>query len=146
MKYTSKIFVTVDVVLFRKIDHRTEVLLIQRLNDPYKNYWALPGGFVDEMEDLETAAKRELFEETDIRLFQVKQLKAYGNPYRDPRNHTISIAHVGIIDHLAEAKAKDDAKSVDRKSTRLNSSHVRISYAVFCLKKKKTKQKIILKE
>lgn len=112
MKYTSKIFVTVDVVLFRKIDHRTEVLLIQRLNDPYKNYWALPGGFVDEMEDLETAAKRELFEETDIRLFQVKQLKAYGNPYRDPRNHTISIAHVGIIDHLAEAKAKDDAKSV----------------------------------
>ena len=52
MKYSSKIFVTVDVVLFRKIDNRLEVLLIQRLNEPFKDHWALPGGFVDEMEDL----------------------------------------------------------------------------------------------
>ena len=51
MKYSSKIFVTVDVVLFRKIDNRLEVLLIQRLNEPFKDQWALPGGFVDEMED-----------------------------------------------------------------------------------------------
>lgn len=112
MKYSSKIFVTVDVVLFRKIDNRLEVLLIQRLNEPFKDHWALPGGFVDEMEDLETAAKRELFEETDIQLFQVKQIKAYGNPHRDPRSHTVSVAFMGEIDHLAEAKAKDDAKSV----------------------------------
>ena len=112
MNYTPKIFVTVDVVLFRKINSSYEILLIQRLNDPFKDYWALPGGFVDENEELETAAKRELFEETDIQLFQVKQLKAYGNPKRDPRHHTISVAFIGEIDSLAEAKAKDDAKAV----------------------------------
>lgn len=112
MNYTPKIFVTVDVVLFRKMNSSYEILLIQRLNDPYKDYWALPGGFVDENEELETAAKRELFEETDIQLFQVKQIKAYGNPNRDPRHHTISVAFIGEIDSLAEAKAKDDAKAV----------------------------------
>lgn len=112
MNYTSKIFVTVDVVLFRKKTDRNELLLIQRLNEPFKNQWALPGGFVDENEDLETAAKRELFEETDLKLFQVKQIKAYGNPKRDPRQHTISVAFMAEIDHLAEAKAKDDAKAV----------------------------------
>ncbi|SFN34194.1 8-oxo-dGTP diphosphatase [Paenimyroides ummariense] len=112
MNYTPKIFVTVDVVLFRKMNSSYEILLIQRLNDPFKEYWALPGGFVDENEELETAAKRELFEETDIQLFQVKQIKAYGNPKRDPRHHTISVAFIGEIDSLAEAKAKDDAKAV----------------------------------
>lgn len=112
MTYTPKIFVTVDVTLFRKNNEGFELLLIQRLNEPFQGYWALPGGFVDENEDLETAAKRELFEETDIQLFQVKQIKAYGNPKRDPRSHTISIAFYGVIDNLAEAKAKDDAQSV----------------------------------
>lgn len=117
MNYTPKIFVTVDVALFRKKDTGYEILLIQRLNNPFKDYWALPGGFVDEMEELENAAKRELFEETDIQLFQVRQLKAYGNPNRDPRHHTISVAFVGEIDSLAEAKAKDDAKTVKWFST-----------------------------
>jgi len=112
MKYTPKIFVTVDVTLFRKLEGEKQILLIQRLNEPFKNYWALPGGFVDEHEDLETAAKRELFEETDIQLFQVKQIKAYGNPDRDPRSHTISVAFYGEIDSLAVAIAKDDAISV----------------------------------
>lgn len=112
MKYSPKIFVTVDVVLCRKIDNQHEILLIQRLNEPFQNYWALPGGFVDENEELEVAAKRELFEETDIQLYQVKQIKAYGSPQRDPRSHTISIAFYGEIDSLAVAKAKDDAKNV----------------------------------
>ena len=112
MEYISKIFVTVDVVLFRKKNDGSEILLIQRLNEPFKDYWALPGGFVDQGEDLETAAKRELFEETDIKLFQVKQIKAYGNPTRDPRRHIVSVAFIGEIDNLAEAKAKDDAKCV----------------------------------
>ena len=112
MEYISKIFVTVDIVLFRKQNNTNEILLIQRLNEPFKDYWALPGGFVDQGEDLETAAKRELFEETDIQLYQVKQIKAYGNPTRDPRSHTLSVAFIGEIDNLAQAKAKDDAKNV----------------------------------
>ncbi|MBA5791821.1 NUDIX hydrolase [Flavobacterium sp. xlx-214] len=112
MKYTPTIFVTVDITLFRKVENAYEILLIQRLNKPFQDYWALPGGFVDQGEDLETAAKRELFEETDIHLYQVKQIKAYGNPTRDPRSHTLSVAFFGEIDNLAQAKAKDDAKNV----------------------------------
>lgn len=110
--YTPHIFVTVDVVLCRKYDGKTQMLLIQRKNDPYKDYWALPGGFVDKGEDIELAAKRELFEETDIHLCQVKQIGAYGKPDRDPRHHTLSVAYYGEIDALAEARAKDDAKNV----------------------------------
>lgn len=112
MNYISKIFVTVDVTLFRKNENGYEILLIQRLNEPFQGYWALPGGFVDENEDLETAAKRELFEETNIQIFQVKQISAYGNPERDPRNHTVSIAFFGQTDITAQAIAKDDAKAV----------------------------------
>src|SRR5690349_23606984 len=48
---------------------------------------------------------------------------------------------VGGVGHLRPVAGED----LDRKSTRLNSSHVEISYAVFCLKKKKTREKIMYK-
>src|SRR5690606_40993460 len=46
-----------------------------------------------------------------------------------------NVAH--LVRHRMERDGEIDAKLLDRKSTRLNSSHVKISYAVFCLKKKK---------
>lgn len=110
--YTSKIFVTVDNVIVRNNDSVKEILLIKRLNDPFKDFWALPGGFVDENEDLETAAKRELLEETSLRVFKVSQIGAYGTPGRDPRSHVVSVAYFSEIDLLAEAIAADDAKEV----------------------------------
>lgn len=110
--YTPHIFVTVDVVLTRKFEGKIQILLIQRKNEPFKDYWALPGGFVDKDEDIEAAAKRELYEETDIQLYQVKQIGAYGKPDRDPRHRTLTVAYYGEIDNLAIAKAKDDAKNV----------------------------------
>ena len=106
----SEIFVTVDVVLIRENNHQLELLLIKRKNEPYKNDWALPGGFVDKNEDLETAAIRELKEETSIDVNKLEQLKAFGKPFRDPRNHVVSIAFFGIIDNTVVAKAADDAK------------------------------------
>ena len=110
--YTSKIFVTVDNVVLRKNDGTNQILLIKRLNDPFKDYWALPGGFVDENEDLETAAKRELLEETCIRVFKLEQIGAYGTPNRDPRSHVVSIAYFSEVDMYTEAIAADDAKEV----------------------------------
>lgn len=112
MKYQPHIFVTVDIVVTRKYESEIQILLIQRKNEPFQNYWALPGGFVDKNEHIEAAAKRELFEETNIQLFQVKQIGAFGDPNRDPRHHTLSVAYYGEVDALAEAKAQDDAKSV----------------------------------
>jgi len=110
--YISKIFVTVDIVLIRRSGFFIEILLIKRLNDPFKDCWALPGGFVDENEGLETAAKRELFEETSVIVNQVFQIGAYGEPKRDPRSHIISIAFFSETDLYTKAIAADDAKEV----------------------------------
>lgn len=111
MKYTSKIFVTVDIIILDSAEEK--ILLIQRKNDPFQGMWALPGGFVDENEDLEDAAHRELKEETSIEVLKLSQIKAFGKPGRDPRQHTVSIAYFGIADKNVEAKAADDAKEVE---------------------------------
>lgn len=108
MNYTSKIFVTVDIVILDFT--KKNILLIQRKNDPFKGMWALPGGFVDEDEDLETAAHRELMEETSVKVSKLIQVGAYGKPGRDPRQHTVSIAFAGIAEQEVNVKAADDAK------------------------------------
>jgi 8-oxo-dGTP diphosphatase len=112
MGYVPNIFLTVDALIFRENKEAKEILLIQRLKEPFKNHWALPGGFVDKGEDLEHAAIRELQEETSIVLPTLKQFKAYGKPDRDPRGHTVSIVFTGTVDLSVEAKAQDDAKAI----------------------------------
>lgn len=111
-EYISKIFVTVDIVVFREKNAQKEILLIQRKNEPFKNQWALPGGFVDNDEDLETAAKRELLEETCVVASNLQQVKAYGNPYRDPRGYMVSVAYFTTVDSDTNAVASDDAKAL----------------------------------
>lgn len=111
-EYISKIFVTVDIVVFREKNTQKEILLIQRKNEPFKNQWALPGGFVDNNEDLETAAKRELLEETCVVASNLQQVKAYGNPYRDPRGYMVSVAYFTTVDSDTNAVAADDAKAL----------------------------------
>lgn len=110
--YTSKIFVTVDVVLIKDTNPK-QLLLIKRKNEPFKDCWALPGGFVDENEDLEIAAKRELEEETQVKTTELIQVGAYGKPFRDPRSHVVSIAYFGTVNESTIAKASDDAKEVN---------------------------------
>lgn len=107
-----EIFVAVDAVVFKKINDVFTVLLIQRKNDPFRDCWALPGGFVDKNEDIDRAVARELLEETHIVATDLQQLKAFGKPFRDPRNHVISIAYCGFVDAEAEARADDDATAV----------------------------------
>jgi len=107
--------VTVDCVIFG-LEETTQlkVLLIQRARDPFKDRWALPGGFVDMDEDLETAALRELEEETGVRDVFIEQLYTFGRPKRDPRGRVISIAYYALV-NLAEhpVMASSDAKTVE---------------------------------
>lgn len=105
----SRIFVTVDTVIVKKAPDY-ELLLIKRKNEPFKDCWALPGGFVDDNEDLEVAAKRELEEETQIKINSLQQIGAFGAPFRDPRNHTVSVAYFGEVAENTIAIASDDAK------------------------------------
>lgn len=103
--------VTVDAVVFRKTGEVWEVLLIKRKNAPFEEYWALPGGFIDEKETLEQAVERELYEETSLRGVKLQQLKAFSNPDRDPRGRTIGIAFVGILKNPdIKVCANDDAR------------------------------------
>ncbi|WP_405198774.1 NUDIX domain-containing protein [Christiangramia sp. LLG6405-1] len=106
----NKIALTVDSVVFCKTNNLFKVLLIQRKNEPFKDQWALPGGFVDEGEDLETAAKRELKEETGLVVKSMEQVQAFGNPGRDPRGHTISIAFLSRIFCEEDLSPSDDAR------------------------------------
>lgn len=106
---TSKIFVTVDAVIFRKAGNSHEILFIQRKNEPFRGQWAIPGGFVDEGEDLPDAARRELREETGLEAGEMEQLGAFGKPGRDPRQHTVSVAYVGFVGEDAVVVAADDA-------------------------------------
>lgn len=106
---TSNIFLTVDVVLFKKTGGEIQLLLIKRKNDPFKGLWALPGGFVDQDEDLRDAAARELQEETGITVYDLEQLGAFGKPHRDPRGHMVSITYTASTGGSTIAKAADDA-------------------------------------
>jgi 8-oxo-dGTP diphosphatase len=102
--------VTVDIILFTN-ESTPRILLIKRKYDPFKNKWAFPGGFMDENETLENAAKRELQEETNLTDINLKQFKTYSDPKRDPRGRTISIVFWSIInkEQIQKTKAGDDA-------------------------------------
>jgi 8-oxo-dGTP diphosphatase len=100
--------VTVDIIVITE-ELKPKILLIQRLRDPYKDCWALPGGFVDENEDLIDAAIRELKEETAVEQISLTQFKSYGAPGRDPRGHTVSVIYWGVVNADISFTAGDDA-------------------------------------
>ena len=84
------------------------VILIERENEPHG--WALPGGFVDYGESLETAAVREAKEETSLDVDLIEQFHTYSNPARDPRQHTISTVFVAQADGVP--RAASDAQNI----------------------------------
>lgn len=84
---------TVDTIIIND----ESIVLIKRLNNPYKNHWAIPGGFVEYGEKVETAAVREAKEETGLDIELTKLVGVYSNPNRDPRGHTVTVAYTAKI-------------------------------------------------
>ncbi|MCC7412428.1 MAG: NUDIX hydrolase [Gammaproteobacteria bacterium] len=102
--------VTTDVVLFTIRAGRLELLLVRRRHEPFAGCWALPGGFLDIDEDLDTCAARELEEETGVRGVYLEQLYTFGAPERDPRERVIAVAYYGLAPaDTIEVQAGSDA-------------------------------------
>lgn len=100
---------TVDLVVLTGKPPQN-VLLIRRRHEPFAGAWALPGGFVDENEPLEAAARRELREETGLAVSELTQIGAFGDPGRDPRGWTVTVAYLAHLDaEPANVTAGDDA-------------------------------------
>ena len=105
--------VTTDIVLLSIIDNELGVLLIKRKYPPFRDHWALPGGFVDIDEDIESCALRELKEEAGITNCYLEQLYTFGSVNRDPRKRIISVAYYALIDYKkVKAVAGSDAEKV----------------------------------
>lgn len=117
--------VTVDIAVFavgedevdnyRKIsDKSLKILLIKRGQHPYKDCWALPGGFVGIEESLEEAAYRELFEETHVKGAYLEQLYTWGDVQRDPRMRVISTSYMSLV-RESETKIQGDSDATQAK-------------------------------
>ena len=100
---------TVDIII-ELIDRPARpIILIERKNPPHG--WAIPGGFVDYGESVETAARREAKEEIGLDVTLVEQFYVYSDPNRDPRQHTLSVVFLATA--TGEPKAADDAQTLD---------------------------------
>ncbi|MBT3383482.1 MAG: NUDIX hydrolase [Prolixibacteraceae bacterium] len=104
---------TTDAIVFVKDENETSVLLIKRGREPFKNKWALPGGFINLDETLETACKRELLEETGLVVEKMTQFKTYDALNRDPRHRTLSVVFYVEILEKENVKGSDDAVQAD---------------------------------
>ncbi|MFG2299047.1 NUDIX domain-containing protein [Streptomyces sp. NPDC048603] len=103
--------VTVDLAVFTVRAGRLHVLLIRRGQEPYAGAWALPGGFVLPRESAETAARRELAEETGlpgpvVAGLHLEQLRTYSEPDRDPRMRVVSVAFTALVPDMPEPAAE----------------------------------------
>jgi len=115
MERYEKPSVTVDIVIFTIKDNDLKILLVKRGIEPFKNMWAIPGGFVRIEESLEEAAKRELEEETSVRADYLEQLYTFGEVNRDPRGRVITVAYFALIKSEKISKLKATADVIEAK-------------------------------
>ena len=87
-----------------------KIVLIRRLNPPFQNEFAIPGGFVEVGETVEAATVREAKEETGLDISIIKLLGVYSDPARDPRGHTVTICY--LARGFGKLKAGSDAKDI----------------------------------
>jgi 8-oxo-dGTP diphosphatase len=101
---------TVDIVVIALEENGKFILLIKRGNEPYKDKWALPGGFVKENEEILDAALRELQEETKLKYTKdLWEIGFFSKVGRDPRGRVCSVAFLAIINNRADVYADTDA-------------------------------------
>ncbi len=103
--------VTTDIVIFTIREDELKVLLVKRGIEPFKDKWAIPGGFAKFNESLDDAAKRELEEETGMKDVYLEQLYTFGKVDRDPRGRVITVSYMALVNSdKINLKASTDVK------------------------------------
>lgn len=95
----SRLLLAVDCVVFGFDGDTLKVLLIRRDFEPKKGEWSLMGGFINKKESLDQAANRVLRQLTGLEGVYLEQLHTYGNPDRDPKERTVSVAYFALLDY-----------------------------------------------
>ena len=98
-KKYEKQMISVDINIFKIIDYKLNVLLVKRVNEPYKNMWNLIGGGVYNDETCENAAKRELQEKLNLTNISFSLSNVFSDPKRDIRFRNISISYYCLIEN-----------------------------------------------
>ena len=89
--------ITVDTVILTMFNDELKVLLIKRHNEPFKDKWAIPGGYVRMSENLDQAAERVLKEKTGVDNVFLEQLYTFGDPLRHPTSRVITCAYFALV-------------------------------------------------
>ena len=100
---------TIDAIIH---NHKNQVLMVKRGNEPFKDHLSLPGGFVNLGEKVEDALKREVKEEVSLSVEPLEILGVYSDPNRDPRGHIMSVVFICLTLGDLNGKAGDDAKEM----------------------------------
>ncbi len=102
--------VAADAAVFGFFAGKAKLLLVNRKREPFKGKWAIPGGFINIDEEIETAAARELAEETGLVGVRLEQIHVAGKVGRDPRGRVITVVFMGVVSKPQQRlKAGDDA-------------------------------------
>lgn len=119
---------TVDIVSmgYNKEQEQLKILLIQRKGNPYRNSWALPGGFVERGESTDLSVIRETREETGVIISDrnIEQLHTFSAPNRDPRGWVVTVAYIAFIGEVNLSAGDDtqDARwfTMERKNNKIH--------------------------
>ena len=105
----TRMLIAVDCIIFGFDGSTIKLLLIQRGLKPEKGKWSLMGGFLQPDEDLQQAADRVLKKLTGLEGVYMEQMRAFGDPHRDPVERTLSVAYFALIDiHRYEKQLSSD--------------------------------------
>ena len=92
-----KFYISVDCIIFGFSGGELSLLLLKRNFEPARGEWSLMGGFVQENESVDDAAKRVLAELTGLDEVYMEQVGAFGNVHRDPGGRVVSIAYYALV-------------------------------------------------
>jgi 8-oxo-dGTP diphosphatase len=111
--------VSIDCVLFGFDNGELKILLIERNEEPFKDWWALPGNLVGENESVDQSASRILHELTGLSDIYMEQYYTFGEVDRHPQGRVITVAYYAML-RLGGDKALKPLTSYAKKAQWIN--------------------------